>query len=222
LWHLKEKQVVCRSWKILQMPKLQRFALFCLGMCLSPVLAQPAQALPGQLTREVSAWIAANPTLQSTVPGGLRVERSSTAAQRFSFQATVVPPGRITFPPNHQRIRTEFFSLYDQVNGVTPERLAETLRVIYGSNIYQDFLQADVVYAYPTQKTVELSRRQNLPLLAAQQGELRLGNRFAYWVEVTATDRDKAYNGRMTIFLPEDLDKLLSELNPSEGISSSN
>lgn len=196
------------------MRKLRLFSLFCLGVCLTPVISEPAQALPGQSTRVVAAWMAANPTLQPVLLGGLRVERSNTAAQRFSFQATVVPPGRITFPPNSQLIRSEFFSLFDQVNGVTPERLTETLRVIYGSEIHQDFLQADVVYAYPNQKTVELSRRQNLPLLAAQQGQLRLGNRFAYWVEITATDRDIAYNGRMTVLLPEDLDKILRELNP--------
>lgn len=201
------------------MLKLRLFSLLCLGIGFSPLLTQQARALPGQSTEVVAAWITANPTLQPSVPGGLRVERSHTAAQRFSFQATVVPPGRITFPPNRQIIRTEFFSLFDQVNGVTPERLAETLRAIYGAQIYQDFVKADIVYAYPTQKTVELSRRQNLPLSAAQQGQLRLGNRFAYWVEVTSTNRDKAHSGRMTILLPDDLDKLLSELSPPTNVS---
>lgn len=187
--------------------------LLPLGVILSTLAGhQTANALPGQPTEAVAAWIAANPTLNPTVPGALRVERSNTAAQRFSFQATVVPPGRITFPPNRGVIRTEFFSFFDMINGVTPERLAETLRVIYGADIYQDFLSANVVYAYPTPDMIEISRRQNLPLLEAQKGQLRLGNRYAYWVEIVETDTGKAYNGKMTVLLPEDLDKVQAEL----------
>ncbi len=186
--------------------------LLCLGMIFSPLIPQAVQALPGQSREVVSAWMEANPTLKPAVPGRLVVERSNTPAQRFRFQATIVPPGRITEPPDPGVIRTELFSLYDQINGVTRERLGETLRLIYGTEIYQDFLQGEVVYSYPTAAMLELSRRQNLPLVAAQQGQLRLGNRFAYWVEVTETDRGIAYNGRMTILLREDLEKVLTEL----------
>jgi hypothetical protein len=48
--------------------------------------------------------------------------------------------------------------------------------------------------------------------LAAQQGKLLLGERYAYWVEVTQTDKGKAFNGHLTIFLKEDLNKLQTEL----------
>jgi hypothetical protein len=68
------------------------------------------------------------------------------------------------------------------------------------------------VYSYPAPETIDLSRRQNLTLLAAQQGELRLGERYAYWMDVTKTKNGKAFNGQLTIFLKEDLDKLATEL----------
>jgi hypothetical protein len=85
------------------------------------------------------------------------------------------------------------------------------LRVIYGLEIYQDFERARIVYDYPVPETIDLARRVNLPL-AAQRGELRLGERFAYWMEVTQTDTGKAFNGQLTVFLKDDLDKLEIEL----------
>jgi hypothetical protein len=103
-------------------------------------------------------------------------------------------------------------TFYDQINGVTPERLRESLRAIYGSAIYQDFEQATVVYNYPVPQTLDLARRRNRLLDTARQGELRLGGRYAYWMEVTQTDTGKAFNGQLTIFLKEDVAKLEAEL----------
>lgn len=171
-----------------------------------------ASALPGQKTEQVVAWINANPTLRPGIGDGLVVRKTNTARERFTFQATVVPPGRVTFPKDKGTIRTESFTFFDMINGVTPDRLKESLRVIYGLDIYQDYERARVVYSYPTPETVELSRRLNRPLLALQQGELRLGDRYAYWMEVTNNEKGKAYNGQMTVFLKEDLDKLETEL----------
>jgi hypothetical protein len=171
-----------------------------------------ANALPGQSTETVTSWINANPTLRPGIGDGLLVTKSETAAQRFTFQATVLPPGRVSFPIDRGRIRSERITFYDKINGVTLNRLKESLRVIYGPTIYQDFEQARVVYDYPVPETVDLARRQNLPLLAQQQGKLLLGERYAYWLEVTQTESGKAYNGQLTLFLKEDLDKLETEL----------
>lgn len=171
-----------------------------------------ANALPGETTDTVAAWINAHPTLRPGIGDGLLVQKTSTPAQRFTFQATVLPPGRLTLPTNRGTIRTERISLHDRVNGVTPERLEESLRTIYGSMVYQDFDRASLVYYYPMPEAAELARRQNRPLLAAQQGELRLGERFAYWWEVTKTEEGKAFNGQLTIFLKEDFNKLETEL----------
>lgn len=171
-----------------------------------------ADALPGQSTDRVVAWINAHPTLRPGVGDGLLVNKSNTPAQRFTFQATVLPPGRVTAPRDRGTIRTERISFYDMINGVTPDRLKESLRVIYGPVIYQDYQRARLVYDYPAPETVDLARRHSRSLLAAQQGQLLLGERYAYWMEITRTDSDKAFNGQLTVFLREDLDKLETEL----------
>jgi hypothetical protein len=170
-----------------------------------------AKALPGESVVTVTSWINAHPTLRPGVGDGLLVTKSSTAAQRFTFQATVLAPGRVTSPRDRATIRSERMSFYDTINGVTFDRLRESLRVIYGLEIYQDFERARIVYDYPVPETIDLARRVNLPL-AAQRGELRLGERFAYWMEVTQTDTGKAFNGQLTVFLKDDLDKLEIEL----------
>jgi len=172
----------------------------------------PVQALPGQTVETVAAWIAAHPTLEPGIGDGLVVTKNNTAAQRFKFEASVLPPGQIAFPTNRRLIQSEQISFYDMINGVTPERLTESLRVIYGPAIYQDYQRANLIYAYPTPATIDLARRQNRPMLIARQGELLLGDRFAYWLEVTRTENGKPINGRITVFLPEDLDKLEVEL----------
>lgn len=188
-----------------------QWSALSLGVLLGLTVGR-ADALPGQRTEEVTAWINANPTLRPAVGDSLSVSRYNTAAQRFTFRASVSPPGRITLTRNPGTVRTESYYLYDMINGVTSDRLQESLRVLYGVDLYQDYERAQIVYKYPTPETIDQSRRQKLPLLAAQQGELRLGERFAYWMEVTQTPQGKAFNGQMTIFLREDLDKLETEL----------
>ena len=185
------------------------FFLFPFSFCLLP---STANALPGESTNAVAAWINANPTLRPSIGEGLRVTKSSTAAQRFSFQASVLPPGRVAPPQDRGTIRSERITFYDSINGVTLNRLRESLRVIYGPVIYEDFERSRLVYDYPVPETIDLSRRQNRRLVEQQQGELRLGERFAYWIEITKTDTDKAFNGQVTVFLKQDLDKLQAEL----------
>ncbi|NEP09270.1 MAG: hypothetical protein F6K14_03300 [Symploca sp. SIO2C1] len=171
-----------------------------------------AQALPGESTETVAAWINAHPTLRPNVIDRLRVRKSNTAAQQFTFEASVLPPGELILVKDRGQIRKERITFYDQINGVTPNRLKESLRVIYGPAIYQDYQRARLVYDYPTPETVDLARRQERPLLAAQEGELLLGERYAYWMEVTNTDSGKAFYGHLTIFPKEYLDKLETQL----------
>ncbi len=56
--------------------------------------ANPARALPGQTTKEVAAWMQANSTLRPSRGEKFLVTKSSTAAQRFTFEASLLPPGR--------------------------------------------------------------------------------------------------------------------------------
>ena len=176
------------------------------------LFSSPAKALPGESTETVATWINAHPTLRPNVIDGLRVRQSETAAQQFTFEASVLPPGELTFVKDRGVIRTERMAFYDQINGVTTDRLKESLRTIYGPAVYQDYQRARLVYDYPSPETIDLARRQNRPLLAAQEGELLLGDRYAYWVEVTKTESGKAFYGHLMIFQKEYLDKLETQL----------
>jgi hypothetical protein len=172
-----------------------------------------ALALPGQSTEQVITWVNAHPTLKPSTDDGLTVKKSNSPTQRFTFEASVLPPGRLTLVKDRGKIKSERFTFFDMINGVTSERLQESIRIIYGLDIYQDFQQAKVVYAYPSLATIDLAKRQNRPLLAARQGELRLGDRYAYLIEVTNTDKGKAYHGEVTVFLKDYLQKLEVELS---------
>ncbi|NET57215.1 MAG: hypothetical protein F6K47_13935 [Symploca sp. SIO2E6] len=192
-----------------QQRQAKYFLLFPLYFLLS---TSTAKALPGDNTETVAAWINAHPTLRPDVIDGLRVYKSNTAAQQFTFKASVLPPGELTLVKDKVTIRHERIAFYDQINGVTPNRLQESLRVIYGPAIYQDYQRARLVYDYPTPETIDLARRQDRPLLEAQEGKLLLGDRYAYWMEVTNTESGKAFYGHLTIFQKEYLDKLETQL----------
>jgi hypothetical protein len=159
---------------------------------------QPGVAIPGQSIDAAESWILANPTLRPARGEKFFIRKSDTPAHRFEFRASPLPPGRITALGRGGMVMSEEISLYDMTNGVTKERLAESLRVVYGSSIYQDYASGLVVYTYPPN--------------SALRGELRQGRRFAYWLEIAQRNDGFAYVGRATVFLNRDLPKLESEL----------
>ena len=171
-----------------------------------------ANALPGQSTEEVGAWIKAHPTLRPALGERFLVQKTDTAAQRFTFQASVLPPGKVEFSNDRSKIRSERIAMYDAINGMTIERLQESLRIIYGLDIYQDFNRATVVYQYPNESAINSARIANTPVSEALRGELRVGDRYVYWVEVAQPREGKAFVGQMTVLLKTDLDKLEAEL----------
>lgn len=211
---IKQNGISHTSYVKHQKGKKNSLLLFIFLLCpfTVPLFPSTANALPGQRTDAVAAWITANPTLRPGIRDGLRVTRSSTPAQRFTFQASVLPPGRVMPPKDRGTIRTERMTFFDAINGMTLDRLRESLRVIYGATVYEDYDRARLVYDYPVPETIDLGRRQNRSLLEQQQGELRVGERYAYWLEITKNDGDKAFNGQITVFLKEDLGKLETEL----------
>ncbi|MBF2064246.1 MAG: hypothetical protein IGS39_07470 [Calothrix sp. C42_A2020_038] len=171
-----------------------------------------ANALPGQTTEEVGAWIKGHPTLKPRIGERFYIQKSDTAAQRFTFQASVLPPGRIGFLRDRSKIRTEKIAMYDAINGMSFERLQESLRIIYGLDIYQDFKRAQVIYDYPNQSAINSARLARTPIREALRGELRMGDRYAYWMEIAKPKNGKAFTGQMTVLLKTDLDKLEAEL----------
>lgn len=171
-----------------------------------------AHALPGEAVEKVSTWIKAHPTLQPRSGERLFVKKSDTAAQRFSFLSSVLAPGKVGVPTNRSKIRSERITMYDAINGMSFQRLKESLRVIYGLDIYQDYNRSDKVYEYPNQSVINSARFAKTPIREALQGELRIGDRFAYWVEVAQPKNGKAYFGKITVLLRSDLEKLKTEL----------
>ena len=164
-------------------------------------------ALPGQTINEVEAWIQAHPTLRPEPGERLLVRYSDTPAQRFVFQASVLTPGRIGLTGNGSIIRSERLQLFDMINGVTFNRLEESLRSIYGADVYSDFRRAVTFYAYPNEATPP-SRNPTLLL----KGELREGVRFGYWVELASNPEGVIYTGRINVLLKEDLASLQEHL----------
>lgn len=191
--------------------KLLPFSLVPL-ICLLTLSNSKVNALPGQSTEEVGTWIKANSTLRPSRGERFLIQKSDTAAQRFSFQASVLPPGRVGFIKDRSTIRTERIAMYDAINGITAERLSESLRVIYGLDIYQDFNRAQVIYEYPNQSAINNARLSRTPIREALKGELRVGDRYVYWLEVAQPKQGKAFTGQMTVLLKSDLDKLEAEL----------
>jgi hypothetical protein len=83
-------------------------------------------------------------------------------------------------------------TMFDAVNGITVARLEESLRVIYGLDVYQDYNDAQVVYQYPNQSAINTARLAKTPIREALQGELRIGDRYAYWVEIAQPKQVKS------------------------------
>jgi hypothetical protein len=171
-----------------------------------------AQALPGQSVTEVTAWIQAHPTLDPASGETLLVRKTETPAQRFTFEASITAVGRLTAVDRRDIIRVESISLFDMVNGVSPSRLEESLEIIYGPDLYQDYLQSSVIYRYPSPELLNQAENRNAPLRRFVQGEVRQGAQFAYWVETVQTPSGIPQNGQISVFLLEDLPKLTDEL----------
>lgn len=179
-----------------------------LGLAIAP----PVAALPGQTADEAAAWIQGNPALRPSRGERLLVRRSETPAQRLTFQAIPMQVGRAAIGFGGGIIRTEELALFDMIKGVTVVRLEESLRSIYGPTIFQDYAQARSVYAYPSASVVGQAINRKTPLLAATQGEVREGDRYGYWLEITRRPDGFAYVGRLTVFVREDIPKLEAEL----------
>lgn len=193
------------------MGRVNQLIVVCTSLILS-LQGQSAQALPGQTADEAAAWIQANSALRPARGERLMVKRVETPAQRFTFQALPLQVGKAATGFGGSVIRTEELTMFDMVNGITLFRLEESLRSIYGPTIYQDYATAEKIYAYPSSAVVGRAVNRDTPLLAGLQGEVRRGDRYAYWLEITRNPGSIAYSGRLTVFLREDLPKLEAEL----------
>ncbi len=173
---------------------------------------QSAQALPGQRTDEVLLWMKANSGIRPSPTEKFTVRRTNGPSQRMTFEASLLSPGRVTSSRTDGRIRSETLTLFDRLYGVNEARLEATVRSIYGLEVHRDFQTAKVIYTYPTIKEEATAIRTNQPIAAALKGELRQGNRFAYWTEIVRNRDGLNYGGKVAVFLVEDLSKVEGEI----------
>lgn len=173
------------------------------------LIAQPGWALPGQTVNLTESWIRNNPTLKPGPNERLTINRLVAPGQRFTFQASVFPVSGVAPNQNPRQIRSERFSLSDHANPITVERLDESLRAIYGQEIFNDYRQGTVLLRYPP-RGARPAPGQNIVL----RGEVRAGDRFAYWQEIAYDRAGTAYLGRMAVFLKDDLSALEAQLTP--------
>ena len=173
---------------------LKRSVIISFGVALG-LSAGMARAIPGQSADEAAAWILAHPTLRPARGEKFLIRKSDTPARRFVFRVSLLPVGRIA--PGGGDVRAEEISIYDMVNGVTQTHLEEAIRVIYGTTIYQDYAASRRVYNYPSGSLI---------------GEIREGDRYAYWIELVRRKNGFADSGRITVFLRGDVPKLQTEL----------
>lgn len=177
------------------------------------LLAPPSFALPGQSIPVAESWIRNNPTLSPAPNERLSIHRTPSPGQRFSFQASLFPVAG-AMPANARRIiRTERFTLVDHANAITVDRLEESLRLIYGPQIFNDYRQGNVLFEYPSMTSPDGFNpdQANLTLV----GAVRSGERFAYWYEMAYGETGTPYLGRMAVFLKEDLPLLRERLTSS-------
>jgi hypothetical protein len=180
--------------------------LLVIGLGVAMVQA-PAHAIPGQTVEVVKTWIQANPSLAPTTGEMLLVRKADTAARRLIFRASPFPVGQIPLMARSSIIRYEEISLFDVTNGININRLTESLRSIYGPEIHQDYMQSARVLFYPQQPITQPQKLGDF-----LQGEIRQGERFAYWTEIATNPNGVPYTGRITVFLLEDVPKITSEL----------
>jgi hypothetical protein len=171
-----------------------------------------AQALPGQGSDEVILWMKSNPGIRPSPGEKLIIRRSNGPSQRMSFEASLLAPGRITPLNSDGRVRSETLTLFDMLYGVSEARLEDSIRSIYGLAVHRDFQQAQVVYSYPTPVAENQAIRAKQPIAAALKGELRKGDRYAYWTEIVRNREGLNYGGKVVVFLVEDLAKVESEI----------
>jgi hypothetical protein len=209
---MRAKMSKLQGWLGASAPRSLQLGAVAVGLLSGLGAIAPAQALPGERTEVVEAWIQAHPTLQPASGEKLVVRKSDSAAQRFEFKASVFPPGRIAPTRDKSLVRTESLLLFDAINGVTPERIEESLRVIYGLDVFQDYSRARLAYAYPAPVDRVQALNRRTPLQAGRRGELRLGDRFGYWMEVVRDPKGKAFSGQVVVFLKEDFNKVESEV----------
>ncbi len=166
-----------------------------------------AFALPGQPAYQVQEWLRGHPVLRPAKNETLLIAKQNSPAHRFQFLVTGLMPFSGSFLEDGRGdvIRSEKLEITDVRDGsmgVTPQRLEEALRGIYGVEIMQDFVNGEVLAFYPSRSGGN----------GGTVGQLRQGKRFLYWIEVLQAPGGNFPTGQITVMDLRDVAGVKTEL----------
>ncbi|MEL6602965.1 MAG: hypothetical protein AAFP20_07030 [Cyanobacteria bacterium J06614_10] len=192
------------------------FTGLCAGIWLG--LSPAALALPGQTVEEAEAWMQAHPALRARPSERLSIRRNDTPSQRYTFHASLFGPGggsgESLLLRRHSGetilVRSEKFTLVDIVRGVSLPRLEDSLRSLYGAEIYADYRRAQSVIVYSPGRPEDRGTSQAL------RSHLLEGERFAYLIELLPNADGNIQTGAVTVMLREDVPAIQEGLRNRE------
>ncbi len=172
-------------------------------------LPSAAWGIPGQSPDQAAAWVRNNPVLRPRPGETLNIHRVEPDGSRFTFLASVAPPGRIINPLDRETIRSERMTFF-RPQGLTAEDLFQAIREIYGPEIAADLDRAVEVIRYPAPEA--LANNPGYSLALATQGVVLRGDQFVYWLELTQNPDGRVQQGQVWVFQEEWLPKVEGEL----------
>lgn len=180
--------------------------------------AEKAAALPGQSIQEAEAWMQAHPTLRADPRERLSIRRNDTPARRYTFHGSIYGPGGGTGESLLVRersgelvmVRSEKFTLVDLTNGVTIERLEDSLRNLYGAEVFADYRRAESVLVYSP------SRVEDRGTERAIRAQVLEGDLYAYVIEIIPNLDGSVHTGSVSVMLKEDVPALRTALRSRE------
>lgn len=205
--------MLCDKWPVFKqaVKRMGQSSWMGLGMVSWVMLGlQPvAWGIPGQSPDQTAAWVRDNPVLRPRPGETLNINRVDPDGSRFTFLASVAPPGRIVNPLDRETIRSERMTFF-RPQGLTPEDLFQAIRDVYGPEIAADLDQAVEVIRYPAPEA--LAGNQTFTLSLAIQGVVLRGNQLVYWLELTQNPDGRVQQGQVWVFEEEWLSKVEGEL----------
>lgn len=181
-------------------------------------IGNSAMALPGQTVREAEAWMQAHPSLRALPSERISIRRNNTPSSRYTFHGSVFGPsggsGESLLVRRHSgetiTIRSEKFTLVDLVRGVSIPRLEDSLRSIYGAEVFADYRRAQTVLVYSP------GRAEDRGTERAHRAQLLEGDLYAYLIEVIPNTNGVVETGAITVMLREDIPAIQAGLRSRE------
>lgn len=177
------------------------------GICLGLGFAQQAHALPGHSIEEAESWMQAHPTLRALPSERLSIRRSNTPSNRYTFHGSAFGPsggsGESLLVRQHSGetvvVRSEKFMLVDIVRGVDIPQLEDSLRTIYGAEVFADYRRAETVMVYSP------GRAEDRGTERALRSHLLQGDLYAYLIELLPDTNGTVNTGAVTVMLRDEV-----------------